>query len=96
MEWAERDMPVLRAIRQRFEKEKPLAGMRLAACLHITAETANLARTLMAGGADLARPAWLHPWSLLNLHLCLYGALLHRPAPDREVGLLTHGPGEAV
>jgi len=53
VEWAERDMPVLRAIRQRFEKEQPLAGMRMSACLHITAETANLARTLKAGGADL-------------------------------------------
>jgi adenosylhomocysteinase len=53
VEWAERDMPVLRAIRERFAKEKPLAGMRMSACLHITAETANLARTLMAGGADL-------------------------------------------
>jgi adenosylhomocysteinase len=53
IEWADRDMPVLRAIRQRFEKEKPLAGMRMSACLHITAETANLAKTLKAGGADL-------------------------------------------
>ncbi len=53
VEWAERDMPVLRAIRERFAKEKPLAGMRMSACLHITAETANLARTLEAGGADL-------------------------------------------
>lgn len=51
--WAERDMPVLRAIRERFEREKPLAGMRMSACLHVTAETANLARTLAAGGADL-------------------------------------------
>src|SRR4051812_34486181 len=51
--WAERDMPVLRAIRERFEAEKPLAGLRMSACLHITAETANLARTLVAGGADL-------------------------------------------
>jgi adenosylhomocysteinase len=51
--WAERDMAVLRAIRQRFEKEKPLAGMRMSACLHITAETANLAKTLKAGGANL-------------------------------------------
>ncbi|MDB5352556.1 MAG: adenosylhomocysteinase [Planctomycetota bacterium] len=51
--WAERDMPVLRAIRERFEKEKPLAGLRMSACLHVTAETANLARTLVAGGADL-------------------------------------------
>ncbi len=51
--WAERDMPVLNAIRARFAKEKPLAGMRMSACLHVTAETANLARTLVAGGADL-------------------------------------------
>jgi adenosylhomocysteinase len=51
--WAERDMPVLRAIRTRFECEKPLAGLRMSACLHVTAETANLARTLVAGGADL-------------------------------------------
>ena len=53
VDWAERDMPVLRAIRERFEKEKPLAGMRMSACLHVTAETANLAKTLKAGGADL-------------------------------------------
>jgi adenosylhomocysteinase len=53
IEWADRDMPVLRAIRTRFEKEKPLAGMKMSACLHITAETANLAKTLKAGGADL-------------------------------------------
>src|SRR4028119_1601955 len=46
-------MPVLRAIRDRFEREKPLAGLRMSACLHVTAETANLARTLVAGGADL-------------------------------------------
>src|SRR5206468_12020629 len=51
--WAERDMPVLRALRERFEVEKPLAGLRMSACLHVTAETANLARTLQAGGADL-------------------------------------------
>jgi adenosylhomocysteinase len=51
--WAERDMPVLRAIRERFEAERPLAGLRMSACLHVTAETANLARTLVAGGADL-------------------------------------------
>ncbi len=53
IEWADQDMPVLREIRTRFEREKPLAGKRMAACLHITAETANLARTLTAGGADL-------------------------------------------
>ena len=51
--WADRDMPVLARIRERFTKEKPLAGLRMAACLHVTCETANLARTLQAGGADL-------------------------------------------
>src|SRR5437588_7762495 len=51
--WADRDMPVLSRIRDRFEKEKPLSGLRLSACLHVTCETANLARTLQAGGADL-------------------------------------------
>jgi adenosylhomocysteinase len=54
IEWAEREMPVLRLIRERFEREKPLKGTRLAACLHVTTETANLARTLVAGGADLS------------------------------------------
>ncbi len=54
IEWAEMEMPVLRQIRERFSREKPLAGMRLAACLHVTTETANLAITLKAGGADVA------------------------------------------
>jgi adenosylhomocysteinase len=53
IEWADSSMPVLRQIRERFEKEKPLAGTRLSACLHVTTETANLARTLVAGGAEL-------------------------------------------
>ncbi|MBD3377707.1 adenosylhomocysteinase [candidate division KSB1 bacterium] len=53
IEWAERDMPVLRQVKERFEKEKPLQGRKMSACLHVTAETANLARTLKAGGADL-------------------------------------------
>jgi len=57
IEWAEREMPVLRQIRERFTKEKPLKGVRLSACLHITTETANLARTLTAGGADLVLTA---------------------------------------
>jgi adenosylhomocysteinase len=54
IEWAEGSMPVLRQIRERFSREKPLAGIRLSACLHVTTETAVLARTLAAGGADLA------------------------------------------
>src|SRR5438876_1620896 len=53
IEWADRNMPVLAAIRERFEREQPLAGYRISACLHVTTETANLARTLTAGGADL-------------------------------------------
>ncbi|MDP2719333.1 MAG: adenosylhomocysteinase [Dehalococcoidia bacterium] len=53
MEWASREMPVLELIGQRFEKEKPLKGLRLAGCLHITSETANLALALQKGGADL-------------------------------------------
>ncbi len=51
--WADNDMPVLQLVRERFEKEKPLAGIRLSACLHVTAETANLVRTLKAGGANV-------------------------------------------
>ena len=53
IDWAEREMPVLRLIRERFAKERPLKGVRMSACLHVTTETANLAQTLHAGGADL-------------------------------------------
>jgi adenosylhomocysteinase len=53
IEWADRHMPVLRAIRARFAKERPLRGLKIAACLHVTTETANLARTLKAGGAEV-------------------------------------------
>ncbi|MFQ3565507.1 MAG: adenosylhomocysteinase [Aggregatilineales bacterium] len=53
IEWAEQEMPVLRAIRKRFEQEKPLRGLRISACLHVTTETANLMHTLQAGGADV-------------------------------------------
>jgi len=52
IEWADQHMPVLQLIRRRFREEKPLAGMRLAACLHVTTETANLMRTLAEGGAE--------------------------------------------
>src|ERR671911_2826138 len=52
IEWSEREMPVLRLIRERFGEEKPLTGVKLVACAHITTETANLARTLQAGGAE--------------------------------------------
>mgnify|MGYP001594652138 FL=1 len=53
IDWADDQMPVLRSIRERFAKEKPLRGLRLAACLHVTSETANLARALAAGGAEV-------------------------------------------
>jgi adenosylhomocysteinase len=57
IDWAEREMPVLRLIRERFAKERPLKGIRLSACLHVTTETANLAQTLHLGGADLVLTA---------------------------------------
>jgi adenosylhomocysteinase len=57
IEWAEREMPVLRLIRERFERDKPLDGLRIGACLHVTTETANLMRTLKAGGAQVALAA---------------------------------------
>src|SRR5919109_233233 len=53
IEWADRQMPVLAAIRERFDREQPLSGYRVSACLHVTTDTANLARTLKAGGADV-------------------------------------------
>jgi len=53
IEWADNDMPVLRQVREKFAKEKPLKGLKMSACLHVTAETANLVRTLKEGGADV-------------------------------------------
>jgi len=53
VEWAQRDMPVLTSIRQRFSKEKPFKGIRISACLHVTTETANLVITLKEGGAEV-------------------------------------------
>ena len=53
IEWAAQSMPVLRSIKERFAAEKPLKGIRMAACLHVTTETATLAQTLKAGGADV-------------------------------------------
>ena len=72
IEWADRQMPVLAAIRERFERERPLDGIRISACLHVTTETANLARTVKAGGADVVlcasnrsprRTTWRQPSS---------------------------------
>jgi len=54
IEWADGQMPVLRSVRERFTEQRPLAGLKVGACLHVTAETANLARTLAAGGAEVA------------------------------------------
>ena len=54
IEWANQNMPVLNRIRKRFEKQKPLKGIRLAACLHVTTETASLMQTLKSGGAGVA------------------------------------------
>jgi adenosylhomocysteinase len=53
IEWADRDMPVLAQVKERFAKEQPLKGLKMSACLHVTAETANLVRTLQAGGAEV-------------------------------------------
>ena len=62
IEWAAREMPVLKLIRERFQREKPLQGIRMTACLHVTTETANLAITLRDGGAELritaSNPLW--------------------------------------
>jgi adenosylhomocysteinase len=57
IDWAEREMPVLRSIRERFTAERPFEGIRMSACLHVTTETANLMRTLQAGGADVVLTA---------------------------------------
>jgi adenosylhomocysteinase len=57
IEWAELEMPVLRTIQKRFTKERPLEGIRVSACLHVTTETANLMRAIQAGGADVVLTA---------------------------------------
>ena len=71
IQWAEREMGVLRIIRERFAREKPLQGLRMAACLHVTTETANLAITLKEGGPtwpcapairSAPRTMWPPPW----------------------------------
>ena len=72
--WADQDMPVLARVRDRFSKEKPLKGLRLSACLHVTAETANLCRTLQSGGAlEAARTHThkCHTIAMLGIHIRL-------------------------
>ena len=82
--WADRNMPVLASIRERFAQEKPLAGQRLAACLHVTTETANLMRTLVAGGAEV-RLCASNPLSTQDdVAAALVAELRHRrPSPSR-------------
>jgi len=69
IDWAAREMPVLSLIRQRFTTEQPLKGLRLAACLHVTSETANLMLTLKAGGADIALCALLTVAALITVQM---------------------------
>ncbi|HEX5240152.1 MAG TPA: adenosylhomocysteinase [Candidatus Limnocylindrales bacterium] len=88
IEWAEREMPVLRTIRARFEREKPLDGVRIGACLHVTSETANLMRTLAAGGAEITLAA-SNPLSTQNdvaaALVSEYGIPVHaRRGEDRD------------
>src|SRR4051812_21727168 len=92
IEWADGQMPVLRSIRERFAEARPLAGLKVGACLHVTAETANLARTLAAGGAGGALCA-AHPPStpddvaeVLGGEMVVHAAHGTDPAPgQREV-----------
>ena len=69
IEWAERNMPVLAEIRQRFEKSQPFTGVRIAACMHVTTETANLMRVLKAGGARLLSVLQTHYQLKMTLQL---------------------------
>ena len=93
IEWAEREMPVLRLIRARFERDRPLDGLRIGACLHVTTETANLMRTLKAGGAEVVlnvrsdNPPALNAYRRLGYaeHVRFEERLVHRlgsPWPD--------------
>ena len=93
IEWADAQMPVLRSIRERFASERPLAGVRVAACLHITAETANLVRTLVAGGAEAALTA-ANPLSTQDDVVAALGGdvdVRGRRGEDRDgLGVLEH------
>src|SRR3954470_14660903 len=90
IEWADGQMPVLRSIRDRFEREHPFAGMRIGCSLHVTAETANLVRALMAGGAEVAlcAPNPLSTQDDVAEGLAAYGAEVHaRHGEDPARGL---------
>src|ERR1700738_1185722 len=80
IEWAAQEMPVLQTIRERFKREQPLKGQRLAACLHVTTETANLAIPLKAGGGGLAGRA---PW---DQRLCHQGRGQRDLLPSHRLG----------
>src|SRR3977135_1143595 len=93
VDWAGGQMPVLAQVRERFAAERPLDGIRVAACLHVTAETANLVRTLVAGGAEAA-PSAAHP---LSPHGVRVGAGLPLPAETANlVRTLVAGGAEAA
>src|SRR3954451_7782381 len=90
IEWADGQMPVLRSIRERFEREQPFAGVRIGCSLHVTAETANLVRALMAGGAEVAlcAPNPLSTQDDVAGGLAAYGAEVHaRHGEDPAAGL---------
>ncbi|HEY6781462.1 MAG TPA: adenosylhomocysteinase [Thermoleophilaceae bacterium] len=92
VEWAEGQMPVLRSIRERFEAEQPLAGVRVAACLHVTAETANLMQALVAGGAEVALCS-ANPLTIQDeVAAALVGQALADRAQDGHLGV---GPFDA-
>src|SRR6267143_1199402 len=93
IEWADRQMPVLAAIRERFEREQPLAGYRISACLHVTTETANLARTLKAGGADVVLCA-SNPLSTLDDGADVIGVL--HSARREQLGDIIAGTEETT
>jgi len=93
--WAEREMPVLRSIRRRFEAERPLESLRIAACLHVTTETANLVRTLQAGGADVVLCA-SNPLSTQDDAAAALVAGSGVPAGLGSGGGAAGGPGIAV
>ncbi len=93
IEWAEKEMPVLRLIRERFERERPLAGIRIGACLHVTTETANLMRTLAAGGAAVhlaaSNPLSTQDWTAAAL-VSAYGISVYARRGEDNDTYYTH------
>ena len=85
IQWAEREMPVLRLIRERFSTERPLEGVRISACLHVTSETANLMWTLREGGADVVLCA-SNPLSTQDDVAAALVSRIRHPRVCRQVG----------